>query len=65
MREIGLGADAVFEHPNIKVEIQLTPWANYWDKLKTLMAGGTPPGIYGPNREEMAAMQERMQAAKV
>ncbi len=26
------------------------------------MAGGTPPGIYGPNREEMRAIQERMQA---
>jgi len=29
------------------------------------LAGGTPPGIYGPNREEMAAIRERMQAAKV
>ena len=29
------------------------------------LAGGTSPGIYGPNREEMAAMQERMQTAKV
>jgi uncharacterized damage-inducible protein DinB len=29
------------------------------------LAGGTPPGIYGPNREEMAAMQERMSTAKV
>jgi uncharacterized damage-inducible protein DinB len=29
------------------------------------LAGGTPPGIYGPNREEMAKLQERMQAAKV
>ena len=29
------------------------------------LAGGTAPGIYGPNREEMAAMRERMQAAKV
>jgi len=28
-------------------------------------AGGTPPGIYGPNREEMLAMRERMQAARV
>jgi uncharacterized damage-inducible protein DinB len=33
--------------------------------LMCRMAGGTPPGIYGPNREEMAAMRERMQAAKV
>jgi uncharacterized damage-inducible protein DinB len=29
------------------------------------LAGGTPPGIYGPNREEMAALRERMRTAKV
>jgi|SRR5437867_10048485 len=29
------------------------------------LAGGTSPGIYGPNREEMAAMRERMKTAKV
>jgi uncharacterized damage-inducible protein DinB len=29
------------------------------------LAGGTAPGIYGPNREETAAMRERMKAAKV
>ncbi len=28
------------------------------------LAGGTPPGIYGPNREEMAKLRERMQAAR-
>lgn len=28
------------------------------------MAGGTPPGLYGPNREEMAAMRARMQPTK-
>ena len=33
--------------------------------LMCRLAGGTPPGIYGPNREEMAAMRERMQTAKV
>jgi uncharacterized damage-inducible protein DinB len=33
--------------------------------LMCRMAGGKSPGIYGPNREEMAAMRERMQAAKV
>jgi uncharacterized damage-inducible protein DinB len=26
------------------------------------LSGGTPPGIYGPNREEMAAMREKMTA---
>ena len=29
------------------------------------LAGGTPPGIYGPNREEMAKLRERLQAARV
>jgi uncharacterized damage-inducible protein DinB len=33
--------------------------------LMCRLAGGTPPGIYGPNREEMVAMREKMQAAKV
>ena len=28
------------------------------------LAGGTPPGIYGPNREEMAKLRERLQAAR-
>jgi len=28
------------------------------------MARGTPPGIYGPNREEMAAIRARMQATR-
>ncbi|MEP6688405.1 MAG: DinB family protein [Gemmatimonadales bacterium] len=33
--------------------------------LMCRLAGGTPPGIYGPNREDMAAMRERTQTAKV
>jgi uncharacterized damage-inducible protein DinB len=33
--------------------------------LMCRLAGGVAPGIYGPNREEMAAMRERMQTAKV
>lgn len=28
------------------------------------MAGGTPPGLYGPNREEMQALRDRMAAGK-
>jgi uncharacterized damage-inducible protein DinB len=33
--------------------------------LMCRLAGGTPPGIYGPNREDMAAMREKMKTAKV
>lgn len=32
--------------------------------LMCRMAGGTPPGIYGPNREEMQAIRAQMKAAK-
>jgi uncharacterized damage-inducible protein DinB len=32
--------------------------------LMCRMAGGTPPGIYGPNREEMEAIREKLQAVK-
>jgi hypothetical protein len=28
------------------------------------MSGGCPPGIYGPNREEMQAMMDQMKAGK-
>lgn len=31
--------------------------------LMCRMAGGTPPGIYGPNREEMEAMRAAMKGA--
>ena len=33
--------------------------------LMVRLAGGTPPPIYGPNREEMVTMRERQAAAKV
>lgn len=33
-------------NPNINVEIQVIPWGNYWDKLKTEIAGGTAPDIF-------------------
>ena len=33
--------------------------------LMCRLAGGTPPGIYGPNREEMAAMREKLRTANV
>ena len=32
--------------------------------LMCRLAGGTPPGIYGPNREEMEAFQRERQAVK-
>jgi len=32
--------------------------------LMCRLSGGTPPGIYGPNREEMQAMREKTEAAR-
>lgn len=32
-------------HPNIKVEIEITPWARMFDKLMISSAGGRPPDV--------------------
>lgn len=32
-------------HPDIKVETQHSPWASYFDRLQTQMAGGTAPDV--------------------
>jgi multiple sugar transport system substrate-binding protein len=40
------------EHPNIKVEPQVVPWGNYWEKLQTAVAGGDAYDVFwmnGPN----------------
>ncbi|MEV6415232.1 sugar ABC transporter substrate-binding protein [Kribbella sp. NPDC051718] len=39
-------------HPNITVQVQLTPWADYWTKLKAAVTGGAAPDVFwmnGPN----------------
>jgi len=33
------------EHPNIKVEVELPPGDQYWDKLQTEYAGGNAPDV--------------------
>ncbi|HYU73577.1 MAG TPA: sugar ABC transporter substrate-binding protein [Ktedonobacteraceae bacterium] len=33
-------------HPNIKVTIQQTPWASYWQKLSTEFAAGNAPDVF-------------------
>jgi len=40
------------EHPDVKVDIQVVPWGNYWDKLQTAVAGGEAYDVFwmnGPN----------------
>ena len=64
---------AAFEadHPDVKVDIQVVPWGNYWDKLQTAVAGGEAYDVFwmnGPNFPVYAAngvlmnLQERVNA---
>ena len=32
-------------HPDIKVDVQLTPWETYWTKLKAAATGGAAPDV--------------------
>ena len=34
------------EHPDIIVNVDVSDWDSYWDKLRTLYAGGTPPDVF-------------------
>jgi multiple sugar transport system substrate-binding protein len=33
-------------HPDIKVTVDISDWGAYFEKLKTLFAGGTPPDVF-------------------
>lgn len=34
------------ENPTIKVNVEVSDWDSYWDKLKVLHAAGTPPDVF-------------------
>lgn len=39
-------------HPDVEVKVTYTPWADYWTKLKTSLAGNSGPDVFwmnGPN----------------
>ncbi|MFI9845843.1 ABC transporter substrate-binding protein [Nonomuraea sp. NPDC051941] len=47
-----LAAEFTKTHPNIAVDVQVTPWADYWTKLKAAVTGGAAPDVFwmnGPN----------------
>jgi multiple sugar transport system substrate-binding protein len=47
-----LGKEFTRTHPNVTVQVQLTPWADYWTKLKAAATGGAAPDVFwmnGPN----------------
>jgi multiple sugar transport system substrate-binding protein len=33
-------------HPDIAVKVEVSDWDSYWNKLKTLYAGDTPPDVF-------------------
>ena len=47
-----LAAAFTTEHPNITIKVQMTPWADYWTKLRAAVTGGAAPDVFwmnGPN----------------
>jgi multiple sugar transport system substrate-binding protein len=47
-----LAAQFTRTHPNISVDVQITPWEGYWTKLKAAATGGAAPDVFwmnGPN----------------
>ncbi|GAA2550794.1 sugar ABC transporter substrate-binding protein [Winogradskya consettensis] len=47
-----LAAEFTKTHPNIAIDVQLTPWEGYWTKLKAAATGGAAPDVFwmnGPN----------------
>ena len=34
------------QSPNIKVNVEVSDWTAYWEKLKTMLAAGTPPDLF-------------------
>lgn len=34
------------QHPNVDVQIQVTPWETYWTKLQTAATAGTAPDVF-------------------
>jgi len=51
-------ADFNQKYPNVKVSVDVTPWAQYWTKLQTQASSGTLPDVFwmnGPNFQLYAA----------
>ena len=34
------------QNPAVKVDVQVSDWDSYWEKLRVLMAGGSPPDVF-------------------
>lgn len=47
------------ENPDITVSMQVIPWANYWDKLNTEIAGGNAPDVFWNYIPYVAGMADK------
>lgn len=46
------------KNPNVSVDIQLTPWKDYWTKLEASATGGTAPDVFWLNTLHSEMYQE-------
>ena len=69
-----LAAAFTKEHPTVTIDVQMTPWADYWTKLRAAVSGGAAPDVFwmnGPNFQLYAAnkvvtpLSDRINAAKL
>ncbi len=69
-----LAAAFTKEHPNIKVDVQMTPWTDYWTKMRAAVGGGAAPDVFwmnGPNfqlyadNKVIAPLSDKISAAGI
>jgi len=61
IQEPGMSAIAeAFEeqHPGIKVNVEVTPWDQYWTKLESSAQGGSMPDVFWMHSNEIAKYSE-------
>jgi multiple sugar transport system substrate-binding protein len=44
--QVALAEAYMAEHPNVTIEVQLTPWDQYWMKLEAAATGGGMPDVF-------------------
>jgi multiple sugar transport system substrate-binding protein len=47
------------QHPEIHVKVELSDWDGYWEKLRVLTAGGTPPDVFAMSAPSFPDWQSR------
>jgi multiple sugar transport system substrate-binding protein len=51
--------------PNVKMNSELVPWAQYWDKLWTALAGGDAPDTFWLNMSNFASLSAKGQLMNI